>query len=138
MGRIIAIDVGLKRTGLAVTDPQQIIATPLTALATEEVIPFLKKYVVRESVECFVVGEPRGLDDQPTHATAIVGAFVRQLQNHFPHIPVASVDERFTSKMAMQTLIQANYKKKDRRVKQNIDKVSAVLILQAYLEQKQS
>ncbi len=135
MGRILAIDYGGKRTGLAVTDPNRIIATALTTVESKDVISFLKNYLAKEQVDCFVVGEPKRLDGKPTDATNLVLGFIESLKKVFPAIPVMKVDERFTSKMAAQTLFAGNYKKKDRQQKENLDKISATLILQSYLQQ---
>ncbi len=134
MGRILAIDYGGKRTGLAVTDPLQIIATALDAVESKDVIPYLKQYLSKEQVECIVVGEPKNLDDSPTHATPLVEAFITSLKKNFPTIPVKRWNEQFTSKMALQALVTGDFKKKDRRKKENLDKISATLILQEYLQ----
>ena len=134
MPRIVAIDFGLKRTGIAVTDPLQIIATALDTVETKEVFNYLQKYLAAEPVECFVVGIPTNLNDSATHATAPAEAFVKSHQKKFPAIPVKTVDERYTSKLAAQALFAAEFSKKDRRDKKNLDKVSATLILQSYLQ----
>jgi len=134
LGRILAIDYGGKRTGLAVTDPLQIIASALDAVESKNVITYLKQYLSKEQVECFIVGDPKNLDDSPTHATPLVNSFIVSLQKNFPSIPVKRWDERFTSKIALQTLIAGDFKKKDRRKKENLDKISATLILQEYLQ----
>jgi putative Holliday junction resolvase len=131
--RIIAIDYGLKRTGLAVTDPLQIIATGLTTVETRQLIPFLKDYFSKEQVELIVIGEPKNMDDSDTHATPLVEKCIKELQKHFPHIPVKKVDERFTSKMASQAMIDMGLKKKQRRDKALIDEIAATIILQDYL-----
>ncbi|MGB1207259.1 MAG: Holliday junction resolvase RuvX [Chitinophagales bacterium] len=133
MGRILAIDFGKKRTGLAVTDPLQIIATGLKTVETEKVLDFLKKYVVQENVECFVVGLPLNLDGTPTDATFASNEFVKKLQKLFPNIPIEREDERYTSKMAARTLVLSGVKKKKRRNKKLLDEVSATIILQSYL-----
>ncbi len=125
MSRILAIDYGSKRVGLAVTDPLQIIATALETVSAQDIIPFLKKYFSTEQVERIIIGYPLNLDNSPTHATPLVEKFIQQLHKSFPSIPVEKADERFTSKMAMQSLVAANFKKKDRRKKENLDKVSA-------------
>src|SRR5262245_31826582 len=106
MARIICIDYGAKRTGLAVTDPMQIIATGLTAVDTRELVPFLKNYFQAEEVELILIGEPRNLDDSDTHATPLVNQFIKKLNKEFPAIPVKKVDERYTSKMATQAMLQ--------------------------------
>lgn len=134
MPRILAIDYGSKRVGLAVTDALQIIATPLDTVESQKAIEFLKQYISKEPVECFVIGEPRNIDGTPTHATPLVENFIRQLNKTFPNIPVKKVDESFTSKIAARALVEGNFKKKDRRKKENLDKISATLILQHYLE----
>jgi len=135
MGRIIAIDYGLKRTGLAVTDPLKIIASPLETIQTVDLFDWLKTYFKKENVEHIVIGMPTNLDQSETHATKPVLQCIHQLKNQFPEIPISQLDERFTSKIAQQTLILGGMKKKERRKKENIDKVSASLILQSYLEQ---
>lgn len=136
MPRIVAIDYGLKRTGVAVTDPLQIIATALDTVATQELIPFLKKYLAAEDVECFVVGEAKRLNNTETHATKPTDEFVIKLKSTFPDKNVYRVDERFTSKIAKQTLLDGGLKKKDRRDKALLDSVSATLILQTFMEQR--
>jgi putative Holliday junction resolvase len=137
MPRILAIDYGSKRCGIAVTDPDQIIATGLTVVHSQELMVFLKNYVAKEAVERFIVGEPKRLDNTPAQAAEMVGNFVRHLQRTFPDIPVEMLDERFTSKMAMQSMIASGMKKKDRRVKENVDIISATIILQSYMEKVQ-
>ena len=136
MARILAIDYGLKRVGIAVTDPLQIIATGLTTVATSEIITFLRDYTQQESVECFVVGEPRNLNNTPSESAEATNAFVQQLAKIFPSIPIKRVDERFTSKIAVRTLVSSGVKKKKRRNKKLLDEVSATLILQSYMAQK--
>jgi putative holliday junction resolvase len=133
MGRILAIDFGLKRTGLAVTDPLQIIASPLDTIPTDALIDWLKKYVTNEGVERIVIGMPVKHDLSDTHTTAPVRKFVEQLKLEIPSIPLSLEDERFTSKIALQTMISGGMKKKDRRDKSNVDKISAAIILQSYL-----
>ena len=135
MGRILAIDYGLKRTGLAVTDPLKIIASPLDTIATTELFSWIKKYTTQEEVEHIVVGLPTNLDQSDTHTTKPVLNLINQLNIHFPSINVSKVDERFTSKIAQQSLVLGGAKKKERRKKENIDKLSATLILQSFLEQ---
>lgn len=134
MGRIIAIDYGKKRTGLAVTDPLQIIAGGLATVMTQELIPYLKKYLQQETVELFIVGEPKNLDGTNTDATAFAAECVRILQKNFPTIPVKKLDERFTSKMAFQSMLQSGMKKKDRQNKSLVDEISAIILLQNYLQ----
>jgi putative Holliday junction resolvase len=133
MPRILAIDYGLKRTGIAVTDPFKIIATGLTTVETKQSIPFLKNYFLSEPVELIIIGEPRNLDDSDTHATPLVAGFVKELARNFPNIPVLKVDERYTSKMAVRSMVQSGMKKKDRRNKALIDEIAATIMLQEYL-----
>ena len=134
MPRILAIDYGAKRTGLAVTDPSKIIASALETVPTDKLLEYLKKYTQNEAVEAFVVGMPKNLDGTTTDGTPYVERFVVELKNIFPEIPIHLHDERFTSKMAMQTMIAGGMKKKDRQIKGNIDKISAVIILQSFME----
>lgn len=133
IGRIIAIDYGQKRTGLAVTDPDQIIATSLTTVRSMDVIAFLKEYMSREVVVKFIVGEPRQMNYEVSESEKFIEPFVKQLQKQFPSIPVERVDERFTSKMAVQSIRDSGVKKKDRQNKSLIDTVSATILLQSYL-----
>ncbi|MES2004463.1 MAG: Holliday junction resolvase RuvX [Bacteroidota bacterium] len=133
MARILCIDYGGKRTGIAVTDPLQIIATSLTTIETKELIPFLKKYFLSEPVELILIGEPLNLDDTPTHATPLVKAAIIKLKKEFPAIPIQTVDERYTSKLASRAMVEMGMKKKDRRVKGNIDQIAATIMLQEYL-----
>ncbi len=134
MGRILAIDLGNKRTGLAVTDPLKIIASPLETVPTHQVIDFLKKYFTSENVEKIVLGFPTNLKNQATDMTFSVNRFKKLLEKEFPDKEVHLQDERFTSKMAMDAMIVGGMKKKDRRKKENIDRISAAIILQSYLE----
>ena len=134
--RIMAIDFGLKRTGIAVTDPLQIIATGLTTVETQKIMSFLKEYFVREQVELIIVGEPKNLDDTDTHATVHVREFIKRLKKLFPAIPVTTVDERFTSKMASRSMLEMGLKKKDRRNKALVDEIAATMMLQEWLERK--
>ena len=133
MPRILCIDYGLKRTGIAVTDPLQIIATGLTTVDSKELISFLKKYFQQENVELIVIGEPKNLDDSDTHATPLVNAIILKLKKEFPQIPVKTVDERFTSKLAKQAMIEMGMKKKDRRNKRTVDEIAAAIMLQEYM-----
>jgi putative holliday junction resolvase len=133
MARIIAIDYGGKRTGLAVTDPLQIIATGLATIESRELIPFLKKYFAAEAVELIIIGLPKNWDDTDTHGTPLVEAAIKKLQKEFPTIPLKTVDERYTSKMAKDAMLEMGMKKKDRRVKGNVDIIAATIILQEYL-----
>jgi len=134
MGRIVAIDYGLKRTGVAVTDPLQMIATPLETVLTNVLMDWLKSYIPNENVEVVVVGIPTKLDQSPTHSTEAVNNFIDQLHKAFPSVKVEQEDERFTSRMALQSMIDGGMKKKDRRKKTNVDKISAAIILQSYLK----
>ena len=134
MARILCIDYGGKRTGIAVTDPLQIIATGLTTVDSKELIPFLKNYFLQEAVELIVIGEPKNLDDSDTHATPLVKEAIKKLQKEFPQIPVRTVDERFTSKMAKQAMIDMGMKKKNRQNKRTVDEIAATMMLQEYLQ----
>jgi len=134
MPRILAIDYGLKRTGLAVTDPLQIIANGLTTVESPRLINFLKEYFKKEEVEMIIVGEPKNWDDTDTHATPLVKKIVERLKKEFPKIPITMVDERFTSKMASRAMIDMGMKKKQRRNKALIDEIAATIMLQEYLE----
>ena len=134
MARIIAIDYGKKRTGLAVTDPLKIIASGLTTVDTEKLVWYLKEYFAKEEVELILLGNPKQLDGSDNDITPKVEKFFGQLQKLFPHIPAKLIDERFTSKMAFQTMIDSGLKKKDRQNKALIDEVSATILLQGYLE----
>jgi putative Holliday junction resolvase len=133
MARIMAIDYGLKRTGIAVTDPLQIIATGLTTIESRKLIDFLKEYVKRESVELILIGEPKNWDDSDTHATPLVREIMVRLQMEFPAIPLKGVDERFTSKLASRAMIEMGMKKKQRRNKALVDEIAATILLQEYL-----
>ena len=134
MGRLISIDYGTKRIGFAVTDPMQIIATALDVIHPKDSIDFLKDYFEKEEVEAIILGYPRKLDNTDTNNTQHVKGFHTLLKKHFPNMPIHLHDERFTSKMALDSMIRSGSTKKDRRNKGNIDKVSAVIILQSYLE----
>jgi putative holliday junction resolvase len=133
MPRILAIDYGLKRTGLAVTDPLKIIATALTTVESPKLIQFLKDYFKKEAVELIVIGEPKNWDESDTHATPLVKKLVEKLKKEFPNMPLKLVDERYTSKMASAAIIEMGIKKKDRRDKSLVDKVAATIILQEYM-----
>lgn len=135
MGRVIGIDYGSKRVGLAVTDPLKIIASPLDTVHSKDVIEFLKNYMKTEEVEEIVVGMPKNLNNEDTNATPLVKAFINLLKKNFQDLKITLQDERFTSKMALDAMIAAGSSKKQRREKGNIDKVSASIILQSYLEQ---
>ena len=134
MGRVIAIDYGTKRTGLAVTDPNRIIATALDTIHSMKVIEYLKEYMQKEIVDIFVVGEPRQMDYTPSEITPQIENFIKKLKTAFPSIPVERIDERFTSKMAAQSMLENGMKKSDRRKKELVDQISAVIILQSFME----
>ena len=134
MARIMAIDYGGKRTGIAVTDPLQIIATGLTTIGSEDLIPFLKKYTKEENVELFIVGLPKNWDESDTHGTALARKAIEKIKKEFPNIPVKDVDERYTSKMAKDAMLQMGMKKKDRRDKKIVDEIAATIILQEYMQ----
>jgi len=136
MSRIIAFDYGNKRIGISVTDPLQIIATGLDTIHPKDVIEFLKKYLLKEKVELFVVGDPKQMDGTPSQSAQHVKGFITILKKNFPEIPVETMDERFTSKMASATIAQSGLKKSDRQNKALIDTISATIILQSYLEKK--
>ena len=133
MPRILAIDYGLKRTGLAVTDPLQIIATGLATVHSKELLSFLKKYFSKEKIKLIIIGEPKNWDDSDTHATSLVENCIKEIQKNFPDIPVKKVDERFTSKMAKDSMLEMGLKKKDRRNKALVDEIAATIMLQEYL-----
>src|SRR4026208_91769 len=133
MARIISIDYGLKRTGLAVTDPLQIIATGLTTVESKQLIPFLKDYFSKEEVELIIIGEPKNWDNTDTHATPLVEKCIKDLQKNFPAMPVIKVDERYTSKMAKDSMLEMGLTKKKRRDKKLVDKIAATILLQEYL-----
>lgn len=133
MGRILAIDYGKKRTGLAVTDPLRIIATPLDTVLTNELMSYLSGYVKKETVDEFVVGMPKTLKNEDSEIAPLVRAFVEALNKAFPEKKIHLADERFTSRMAMQAMIDGGMKKKDRQIKGNVDKISATIILQSFL-----
>ncbi len=133
MGRIMAIDYGRVRTGLAVTDPMRIIATALTTVETPTLLQYIKEYCAREEVDMFVVGEAKHMDNSPSESMQLIEPFVAKLKETFPDKEVARVDERFTSKMAFQTMVDSGLKKKQRRDKGMIDQIAATLILQTYM-----
>ncbi len=136
MGRILAIDYGQKRAGLAVTDPLGLIANGLTTVHVRELLAFLRDYLAKEQVDLLVVGQPKDMRNRPSDASQFIEPFVGQLKKHFPGIPVVRMDERFTSKLAMQTMIDAGLGKMARRNKALADTISATLILQSFLEQQ--
>jgi len=133
MARIMAIDYGKKRTGISVTDPLQIIATGLTTIDSHELIPFLKNYFTNEPVELIIIGIPVNWDESDTHGTAPAKNAVERIKKAFPAMPLKTVDERFTSKMAKASMIDMGMKKKDRQVKANVDVIAATIILQEYM-----
>ncbi|GAA0742530.1 Holliday junction resolvase RuvX [Gaetbulibacter jejuensis] len=133
MARILAIDFGTKRTGIAVTDELQIIASGLTTVETKDLFAFLKEYVSNESVELFVIGEPKRLNNEASESEVAIKPFIDKLTKTFPDIPFTRVDERFTSKMAFQTMIDSGLTKKQRKNKALVDEISATIILQSYL-----
>ena len=133
MPRIICIDYGLKRTGIAVTDPLQIIATGLTTIESKQLIPFLKDYFSKEEVDKILIGEPKNWDETDTHATPLVRKAIEQLKKNFPFIPLETVDERYTSKMAKDAMLEMGLKKMQRRNKALVDEIAATIMLQEYL-----
>lgn len=136
MPRILAIDYGQKRTGIAVTDDLQIIGSGLTTIPSETVIAFLKDYFAKENVVKVLIGEPKQMNGQPSESAPIIEAFVVKFKTAFPDMPLERVDERFTSKMAFQTMIDSGLKKKQRQNKALIDEISATIMLQDYLSRK--
>jgi putative Holliday junction resolvase len=131
--RIVSIDYGRKRTGIAVTDPLKLIATGLTTVETPKLVQFLKEYLGKEEVEKVIIGMPANLDDSDTHATPLVRHFLSTFQRLFPQIPIEEVDERYTSKMASHAMIEMGLKKKQRQNKALVDEIAATLMLQEYL-----
>lgn len=136
MPRLLAIDFGTKRTGIAVTDPQQIIATALETVPTHKLFDFLKSYLQKEPVEAIIIGLPKDLDNRDTNSTSAVRGTIKRLRREFPDTPVYEHDERFTSTMAMQSMVMGGASKKDRRDKSNLDKISATIILQSFMESR--
>ena len=134
MPRILCIDYGKKRTGLAVTDPLKIIASALTTVETKDLFAYLKKYFQQEEVELVLVGEPKNWDESDTHATPLVHQFIHKLKKDFPLMKIETVDERYTSKLASQAMVEMGMKKKDRQKKGNIDQIAATIMLQEYLK----
>jgi len=134
LARILSIDYGGKRTGLAVTDPLQIIATGLETIESQELIPWLKKYLLQEDVELIIIGLPKNWDESDTHGTPLVEAAIKKIQKEFPGMPLKTVDERYSSKMAKDAMLEMGMKKKDRRDKKNVDVIAATIILQEYLQ----
>jgi putative Holliday junction resolvase len=136
MGRILGIDYGNKRIGIAITDPLQIFASPLTTVRNEEFDSFLAEYMKKEAVDAFVVGYPVQLNNQPSESVKYINPFIRKLKKSFPEKPIHLVDERFTSGMAMRTMIEGGVGKRDRKDKGMVDRISASIILQSFLDKK--
>ncbi|MBK7099720.1 MAG: Holliday junction resolvase RuvX [Sphingobacteriales bacterium] len=134
MSRIICIDYGLKRTGIAVTDPLKIIATGLTTIESGQLISFLKDYFSKEVVEKILIGEPKNWDESDTHATPLVKKIIEKLKKNFPITPIETIDERYTSKMAKDAMLEMGLKKMQRRNKALVDKIAATIMLQEYLQ----
>jgi putative Holliday junction resolvase len=133
LGRILALDFGKVRTGIAVTDELQIIASGLKTVATNELLPFLKTYLEKENVDLILLGKPKQMDNTDSESEVLIKPFLEKLEKSFPKIPIKRIDERFTSKMAFQTMIDSGLKKKQRRNKALVDEISATIILQSYL-----
>jgi putative Holliday junction resolvase len=136
MGRIMAIDYGTKRIGLAVTDPLQMFASPLLTVSTSEFDAFIEGYIKKETVDAFVIGYPMQMNNLPSQAVNSVNPFIKKLKNKYPDIHIHLADERFTSQMALRTMIEGGVKKKDRMDKGMIDKISASIILQSFLDSR--
>ncbi len=136
MARILSIDFGQKRTGIAVTDDFQIIASGLTTIPSLDIIPFLKTYFTKENVETVIIGEPKQMNGLPSESSEIIEKFIAQFHTEFPNMKIERVDERFTSKMAFQTMIDSGLKKKQRQNKELIDEIAATILLQDYLNYK--
>lgn len=134
MARILSIDYGKKRTGIAVTDPLKIIANGLTTVSTHELVGFLKNYFQKEAVEKVIIGLPKQMNNQPSENMRYIEPFVAQFKKLFPDIPIEYFDERFTSALAHRSMLEGGLKKKDRRNKELVDEISAVIILQGYME----
>lgn len=133
MGKVLGIDYGAKRTGIAITDEMQIIASGLTTISSDKLDQFIVDLVARENIECFVIGDPKNLDGSITDSTGHVRRFIKRLKEKYPAIPTYQIDERFTSKIAKKTILASGVNKKGRRNKALVDKVSATIILQNYL-----
>jgi putative Holliday junction resolvase len=133
LGRILSIDYGKKRTGIAVTDPMKIIATGLCTIETPKLMIFLKEYFIKEQVEEVIIGMPTNMDDSDTHATPLIRHFIKAFQKHVPSIPITEVDEQFTSKLASKAMIEMGMKKKQRQNKALVDEIAATMMLQEYL-----
>ena len=138
MSQIMAMDYGEKRTGIAVTDDLQIIASGLTTVSTDSLMEFLESYLKKEKVELFLIGEPKQRDNKPSEIESEIRPFIRKLNSRFPEIPIERVDERFTSKMAFQSMIDSGMRKGKRRDKALVDEISATIILQSYLSGRES
>ncbi len=134
MGRFLALDIGRKRTGVAITDPLRIIASPLETIPTHKLLDYLSELFQKENIDMLIVGYPRQMNNTPSEAVTYINPLIKSIKKKFPLLPVELVDERFTSKMAMQAMIDGGMKKKDRQDKSNVDKISAALILQNYME----
>ncbi|MEN8927818.1 MAG: Holliday junction resolvase RuvX [Flavobacteriales bacterium] len=134
MGKILSIDYGMKRTGIAITDASKIFATGLDTVATNEIYNFIKELMTQEEIECIVVGKPMNLQNLPTDATKPSDTLAKKLAKIYPEIKIERVDERFTSKLAKQAMFAGGMKKKDRRDKKMVDRISATIILQSYLD----
>ena len=137
MSRILAIDYGKRRVGVAVTDPLQIICTGLPTVPNKDIFTFIKNYLASEEVESFVIGESKNLDNTKSQVADDIESFAKKLEKQYPLIPIHWVDERFTSKMAKQSMLMSGMKKKKRRQKEIVDEISATIILQTYLEKTQ-
>jgi len=135
MGRILSIDYGQKRVGLAVTDPERIIANNLGTVHVKDIFSFLNTYIFKENVDCMVIGEPRQMDNSPSNSAKFIEPFIKKLIKTFPDIDIKRVDERFTSKIAKQTILMSGIGKKSRQKKGLTDSIAATIILQSYLEQ---
>lgn len=133
MPRILAIDYGKKRTGIAVTDEFKIIASGLTTIESAVVLDFLRNYFHKENVEKVLIGEPKQMNNEPSESAPLIEGFIKKFSNEFPNMPIVRVDERFTSKMAFQTMIDSGLKKKQRQNKALIDEIAATIMLQDYL-----
>tara|TARA_B100000963_G_scaffold48892_1_gene37108 strand:+ start:242 stop:652 length:411 start_codon:yes stop_codon:yes gene_type:complete len=136
MGRVLALDYGKKRTGIAVTDPLKIIASGLKTVETKSLLDYLKVYCSQENVDIFVIGLPKQLNNQPSKNESLIKPFLKKLKLNFPNISVVRIDERYTSKIAFRAMIDSGLKKKQRKNKSLVDQISATLILQSYLDSK--
>jgi len=135
LGRLIGIDYGTKRVGVAVTDPSQMIASGLTTVGAHEILDFLEEYFKKETVDALILGLPKKMNNTDSESLFYIRQFETAVKRRFPNLSVIMVDERFTSQLAMDAMIRGGMKKKDRQVKGNLDKLSAAIILQSYLEQ---